>query len=54
MLGSGGTDPLGRSVGDAHTNCGKARRERLFTKSPLWADALKLETDAFLQPVTQH
>lgn len=25
VLGSGGTDPLGRSVGDAHTHCGKAR-----------------------------
>ncbi|MEJ6011511.1 hypothetical protein [Novosphingobium aquae] len=32
----------------------RSGRERLFTKSPLWADALKLETDAFLQPVTQH
>ena len=28
--------------------------ERLFTKAPLWPIALKLETDAFLSPVTQH
>ncbi len=28
--------------------------DRLFTKSPLWPLALKLETDAFLTPVTQH
>jgi hypothetical protein len=27
---------------------------RLFVKTPLWQAALKLETDAFLQPVTQH
>lgn len=28
--------------------------ERLFIKTPLWQAVLKLETDAFLQPVTQH
>jgi hypothetical protein len=29
-------------------------RHRTFFKSPLWSAALKLETDAFLEPVTQH
>ncbi len=28
--------------------------DRLFTKTPLWSAALTLDTDAFVQPVTQH
>lgn len=33
-----------------HPSCG----DRLFTKTPLWPAALKLESDAMLQPVTRH
>ena len=29
-------------------------RDRLFLKTPLWRAALKLETDAFLQPTIRH
>ena len=28
--------------------------QRLFTKTPLWDSALRLETDVFRVPVTQH
>jgi hypothetical protein len=30
------------------------RDDRLFTKTPLWVAALKLQTDDFLRPVTRH
>ncbi len=39
---------------DEHRTGTGLTRRRIYTKTPLWAAALALDTDRFLQPVTRH